>query len=90
MKKELKEFIKKTVVIDTQSSMIYVGVLEKVTDNCVVLSDVDVHDNTDTSTSKERYIFETKTTGIKSNRNLVYIKLDVVVSFSLLDDIKKF
>ena len=61
MKNELEQFIKKTVVIDTQSAMIYVGILEKVTSHCVVLSEVDVHDSTDTSTSKERYIFETKT-----------------------------
>ncbi|MCP4723212.1 MAG: hypothetical protein GY860_27480, partial [Desulfobacteraceae bacterium] len=51
---------------------------------------VDAHDNTDTSTSKELYVFESKTTGIKSNRQQVHINLDHVVSFSLLEDVKEF
>ncbi len=90
MKKELEQFLKQTLVIDTRSSMIYIGTLEEITDHCIVLSGVDVHDNADTPTSKERYIFDTKTTGLQSNRNLVYINLDIVLSFSLLKDIKEF
>ncbi len=90
MKKELEKHIKKKIVLDTCSSWIYIGQLEKVTDNCAILSQADVHDGTDTSTSKELYLFESKTTGIKSNRNFVYVNLDYVISFSLFDDIKEF
>jgi len=90
MKSDLEEYLNKEIVIDSNSSWIYIGVLEKVTNNCVMLSNVDAHDNADTSTSKELYIFESKTTGIKSNRQYVYVNLDHVVSFSLLDDVKEF
>lgn len=90
MKNDLEKYLNQRVVIDSVASWIYLGVLEKVTDHCVVLSDVDAHDNTDTATSKELYVFESKTTGIKSNRQTVHINLLHVVSFSLLDDVKEF
>jgi small nuclear ribonucleoprotein (snRNP)-like protein len=90
MKKELETFINQRVVVDTSSSLIYIGTLAKVTDNCAVLSDADVHEDTDSLTSKELYIFETRTTGVKSNRENVYINLNYVVSFSPLEDVKRF
>ena len=90
MKKDLEQFLKQKVVLDTRSTWIYIGILEKVTDSCAVLSEVDVHESSDTSTSKEFYVLESKTTGIKANRYLVYVNLDYVVSFSTLDDVKQF
>lgn len=90
MKKELEAFAGQKIVVDTSSALIYIGTLEKVTKSCLVLSNVDVHDGSDSSTSKDYYIFETRQTGIKSNRESVYINLAYVVSFSLLDDVKKF
>ena len=90
MKKELETFAGRKIVVDTRSALIYIGTLEKVTGNCLVLRDVDVHDVTDSSTSKDYYIFETRTTGIQSNRESVYVNLSYVVSFSLLEDVKQF
>ncbi len=90
MKSDLEEYLNQKIVVDSTASWIYIGVLEKVTSHCVVLSDVDAHDNTDTATSKEVYVFESKTTGVKSNRQYVHINLDHVVSFSLLEDVKEF
>ncbi len=90
MKTELKKYKKKKVVLDTRSSWIYIGMLEHVTEHCAVLTDVDVHDNTDTTTSKDRYVFESRDTGIKMNRDRVFVSIDYIVSFSLLEDIKSF
>jgi len=90
MKKDLEEYLNKKIVVDTNSSWIYIGVLERITNHCIVLSDVDAHDNMDTPTSKELYVFESKSTGIKSNRKCVHVKLDHVVSFSLFEDVKEF
>lgn len=90
MKEDLNAHIKQRIVIDTASSWVYIGTLEKVTDQSVILSDVDVHDNNDTATSKEIYVFESTTTGVASNRKLTYVNLEYVVSFSRLEDIKKF
>jgi hypothetical protein len=90
MKEDLEQFLKQKIVLDTRSSWIYIGVLEAVTASSVILSEVDVHDSKATSTSKELYVLESKTTGIKANRNLVYVNLDYVVSFSALDDVIQF
>ncbi len=90
MKTELKKYIKEKIVLDTRSSWIYIGRLDQVTGHCVVLTEVDVHDNTDTATSKDRYVFESRDTGIKRNRDRVFVGLDYIVSFSLLEDIKSF
>jgi hypothetical protein len=90
MKEDLEQYLKQKIVLDTRSSWIYIGVLEAVTDSSVVLSEVDVHDSKATSTSKELYVLESKTTGIKANRNLTYVNLDYVISFSALNDVKQF
>ena len=90
MKEDLEQFLKQKIVLDTRSSWMYIGVLEAVTTSSAVLSEVDVHDGKATSTSKELYVLESKTTGIKANRNLVYVNLDYVVSFSALDDVIQF
>ena len=90
MKEDLEQYLKQKIVLDTRSSWIYIGVLEAVTESSAVLSEVDVHDSKATSSSKELYVLESKTTGIKANRNLVYVNLDYVVSFSALDDVKQF
>ena len=80
----------KKVVLDTRSSWIYIGILEEVRGDCVVLTDVDVHDNTDITTTKEIYVLESKKTGVKSNREKVYVNLNFLISFSALEDVKYF
>jgi len=90
MKEALRKYVKKKIVVDTRTSWIYIGTLEEVLDDCIVLTEVDVHDNTDVSTTKEIYILESRKSGIKSNRDRTYISLDHLVSFSALDDVKHF
>jgi len=90
MKKELTSLIGKKIVLDTASDWVYIGTLEAVTDDCAVLAEADVHNTGDSHTSKEIYIFDSKTTGIKANRKSTHVNLDYVVSFCLLDDIKEF
>ena len=85
-----EKIIGEKIIVDTRSSWVYIGELEKALDDCIVLSNVDVHDNNETATSKEIYVLDSAKTGIKSNRNRVYINLAYVVSFSLLDDVKQF
>jgi hypothetical protein len=35
-------------------------------------------------------VFESRDTGIKMNRNRVFVSIEYIVSFSLLEDIKNF
>lgn len=90
MYSELEKHIGRRIVLDTRSSWVYIGQLEQVTKECVILSDTDVHDSNDSDSTKELYIFDIRSTGVISNREKVYINIDYVVSFSLLEDVKQF
>ncbi len=90
MKKELAALKGKAIVVDTRSNWIYLGTLEEVTAHCLILTEADAHDISDTDVSKEFYIFDSRTTGLKPNRNRVYVNLDHVTGFSELEDIKAF
>ena len=75
------------VVIDTNSQFVYLGTLDRVADNFVVLKDVDVHDRSETPSTKEEYIINCKKFGIKPNRREVSVRKELVVSVSKLDDV---
>ena len=90
MKETLKQYVKQKIVVDTSSSWIYIGTLENIGKDTIELSDVDVHDSTDTHSTKEIYLLDSRKTGIKSNRDKVYVSLEFIISFSPLKDVKNF
>ncbi len=90
MRDTLQALVGKEVVVDTRSPWMYIGKLESVQADSLLLRDVDVHDSGETATPKERYVLDSRETGIKANRRSVYVNLDYVVSVSPLDEIIKF
>jgi small nuclear ribonucleoprotein (snRNP)-like protein len=76
-----------TVVVDTDSSYVYLGTLAEVQDHFVVLKDADVHDRRESPSTKEQYIMEAKRFGVKANRKDVKVRKAMVVSVSRLDDV---
>lgn len=84
---DLQAFLGKVVVVDTDSPLVYLGTLDRVTKDLVYLRDADAHDSRETSTTKERYVLESKRHGLQANRRNVAVRLDRVVSVSLLDDV---
>ncbi len=87
---EIKDLIGKQVVVDTDSAYVYVGTLEVIGIDYLGLINVDVHDTTDSKSTKEQYAHETRKVGLRSNRNLTYVRVARVVSISKLDDIITF
>ena len=89
---ELREFVGKDVVVDTDSSIFYVGRLEDVKQQHLVFSKVDVHDTAGLpiTTTKEIYVMESCKYGVRANRKSVHVRLARVVSISPLDDIVQF
>jgi len=75
------------LVVDTDSSFLYIGTLDRVEDHFVVLKEVDVHDRKESQSTKEQYIMDTKRYGVKPNRKEVAVRKSVVVSASRLDDV---
>lgn len=84
---ELQKFIGEEVIIDTKSSMVYIGLLKKVTDYFIEIDEVDVHDMNSSTSNKEIYAMESKKFGIKKNRANVNIFMREVISISKLEDV---
>ena len=53
----------------------------------MVLKNADLHDLRDTDTTRENYIVESKTTGIKRNRKRVLVLRSDMVAIARLDDV---
>lgn len=87
MKDTLQSLVGKEVVVDTRSPWLYIGRLEAVRADSVELRDVDVHDSSETATPKERYVIDSRESGIKANRRSVYVSLESIVSVSLLSEV---
>ncbi len=85
--KRLSSYIGKQVVLDTRSDLVYIGTLKKIDGWFYVLTDVDVHDRRESSSTKDVYVIESKKYGIKKSRAEVLVRVSEVVSISRLDDV---
>ena len=83
----MQEFIGKNVVVDLESMFVILGRLQEVRDKTLVLKSADVHDLRDSTTTREAYVRDARVHGIQPNRNRTLIRLEQVVSISLLDDV---
>ncbi len=90
MSSELQGFIGKEVVIDTKSQYIYIGILEEEGELFLSLKDVDVHDHTESTASKELYLIEALKYGVKVNRRCAKVVRKDIISISLLGDIVEY
>jgi len=87
---ELAELIGKQVVVDTDAPYIYIGLLDRVGPDFLSLLNVDVHDCTDSRSTKEQYAHEALSVGERFNRAATIVRLPRVVSISKMDDIIRF
>lgn len=89
-KDQLLKYRDHYVVVDTTSPYIYIGKLVDITENMLTLRDADVHDSRESATMNEKYVMETKKYGVRSNRHLVHIRFDKIISLSKLDDVVEY
>ena len=82
-----EDWIGKEVVLDTATSVVYVGRLEGFGKDFFDVRDADVHNCSEGSATKEVYLMETKRHGVRLNRKRVLVKKTDVISISLLEDI---
>jgi hypothetical protein len=75
------------IIVDTIAHFIYIGKLEDVGEYFLTLRDADVHDRRESPSMNEKYILESKKYGVRCNRKMVHIRLQEVISISLLDDV---
>jgi hypothetical protein len=82
-----KPLVGQVLVVDTNSSWIYLGTLARVEDHFIVLTQADVHDRNESPSTKEQYIMDAKRFGVKPNRREVSVRKSQVVSASKLEDV---
>lgn len=83
----LQPLIGREVVLDMNCPFVYAGTLVEFNERDLVLEKADVHDLSDSSTTRERYVIETRQHGIRANRQRVIVRREVVVSLSALEDV---
>ena len=85
---DLEEYLGQQVVVDTRSTYIILGTLTAIGRDCLTLENVDVHDTSDSDSTKDHYIMESHKLGIRTNRRSVKVRLAEVISVSLLRDVE--
>ncbi|MGD9855066.1 MAG: hypothetical protein AB7U20_08970 [Planctomycetaceae bacterium] len=83
----LEQLIGRPVVLDVASLYVYLGTLAEVDHRYLILTDADVHDLRDTTTTRELYVLEAKRHDLSVNRRRVLVNRNDVVSISALADI---
>jgi hypothetical protein len=83
----LDEFLNCKVVLDLVSTYVCLGKLVRYDEHFVELRNADLHDLRDTETTRELYITDSATTGIKRNRKRLLVRRSEVVAISLLEDV---
>lgn len=81
------ELLGREVVIDVTSQYVFVGTLADQDEHYFILTNADVHDLRDTTSSREFYVLETKRLGTRANRRRAFVRREEVVSISALDDV---
>jgi hypothetical protein len=83
----LDEFLEAKVVIDLVSPYVCLGRLARYDEHFLEVRNADLHDLRDTETTRELYVIDSVTTGIKRNRKRVLIRRSEVVAISKLEDV---
>ena len=83
----VRRYLNQYIVVDTSSDFIFIGKLMEIDEYFVTLVDADVHDRRESPSMNEKYIMDSKTYGVRCNRRRVHIRLDTVISISVLEDV---
>ncbi|MGH7127858.1 MAG: hypothetical protein ACREJB_13495 [Planctomycetaceae bacterium] len=83
----LETYRGREVVLDSAGPFVYAGTLADFDAHYLVLTDADVHDLRDTTTTREVYVLELKRHGIPANRRRVLVRREDVLSLSALEDV---
>jgi hypothetical protein len=78
------------VVVDTDSSFVYIGTLKEVDGEFVTLVNVDAHDIREAKSTKEQYVIDTKKYGVNPNRKEARLRKALIVSVSRLSDVVEY
>lgn len=83
----LRDLIGKVIVVDLISTYVCLGTLTGVDPLFLEIRDADLHDFRHGAASREVYVYESATLGVRRNRSRVLLRLADVVAVSRLDEV---
>lgn len=83
-------FAGEEVVVDTDSPYLYIGRFREIGKTFLILTDADVHDRNDATSTNERYLLEIRKSGIRPNRRQVAVRIERIVGVSRLTDVVEY
>jgi hypothetical protein len=83
----LRELIGQVVVVDLISTYVCLGTLTSVDPLFLELRDADLHDFRDGAATREVYVYESVSLGIRPNRTRVLLRLADVVAVSRFGEV---
>jgi len=83
----LRDLIGQVVVVDLASTYVCLGTLTGSDELFLELRDADLHDFRDGSATREVYVYESATLGIRRNRDRLLLRLADVVAVSRLEEV---
>ncbi len=83
----LRELLGQVVVVDLISTYVCLGTLTGCDELFLELRDADLHDFRDSTASREVYVYEAVSLGIRVNRARVLVRLADVVAVSRFDEV---
>ena len=87
MSEPLERMLNETVVLDTATSILYIGELVEIAEYALVLKDADMHDCRDGHANREAYLVEAAGEGVTPNRRSIIVTRSAVISVSRLGDV---
>ena len=82
-----EEVVGRKVILDTAGPITFLGTLVELRPDGLWLEEADIRDRNEGHVSKERYACEAKLSGIRANRQRIFVAMSVVISASALDDV---
>lgn len=83
----LQDLVGQVVVVDLASTYVCLGTLVGCDEWFLELRDVDLHDFRYGSATREVYVYESATLGVRRNRERLLLRLDGIVAISRLSDV---
>jgi len=83
----MEKLIGKIVVVDTSTSLVYMGRLREVNERWIEMEEVDLIDLGEIKISRELLLIEKKRDGLKASRGSVMLTAGAIVSISVLEEI---
>jgi hypothetical protein len=81
------ELVGRKVILDTAGPITFLGTLVEERPDGLWLEQADIRDRNEGHVSKERYACEAKLSGIRANRQRIFVAMSVIISASALDDV---